>query len=84
MHNDAVDNQDDLKDSEMMKIGYIKQSDTIWKLKDDKVYVLDSMGENFQDELLKNVLDHYKKDGEHNAKHFVIDKWSIRKNWNIE
>ena len=30
----------------------IKQSDTIGKLKYDKVYILDSMGDNFQDKLL--------------------------------
>ena len=51
----AIDNQDHLNYSEMMEIGGIKQSDTIGTLKYDNVYVLDIMGDNLQDKLLKTL-----------------------------
>ena len=37
-------------------------------LKYDKVYILDSMGDNIEDGLIKNVLYHDKKDDENIAK----------------
>ena len=52
MQNDTLDRQYYLIHSEIMEIGEIQQSDTIGKLKYDKVYILDSMGDNFQDKLL--------------------------------
>ena len=39
IHNDNIYDQDDLNDSEFMKIGEIKQSDTIRKFKYDNVYM---------------------------------------------
>ena len=33
-----------------------------WKV---EVYILDIIGDNFQDKLIRNVLDHDKKDNEH-------------------
>ena len=37
----------------MMKTGEMKQSYTIGKLKDDNLYTLDSMDNNFQEKLIK-------------------------------
>ena len=54
MQNGTVDIQYDITDTEMIKIGEIKQSETIRKLKDDNVYLLNIMSDNFQDELLKS------------------------------
>ena len=62
-----------------MEIGKVKQSDTIGKLKYDNVYVLDSMGCNFQDKLLKYVLDNEIMDDKHNTNLF-IEKWIKIKN----
>ena len=50
---ETLEDQDDLNGYKIMKIGEIKQSDTIGKLKYDNVYVLDSMGDKLQDKLLK-------------------------------
>ena len=51
--NNTHENLDDLNDSEMMKTGEMKQSDTIGKLKDDNLCTLDSMDNNFQEKLIK-------------------------------
>ena len=50
---ETLEDQDDLNGYKIMKIGEIKQSDTIGKIKYDNVYVLDSMGDKLQDKLLK-------------------------------
>ena len=52
-HNDTLDNQQDLNNSEMMETIEMKKSDTIGELKDDHLYVLDGVGDNFHDRLLK-------------------------------
>ena len=49
-----------------------KKSDTIGKLKDDTIYVLDIIHGNFQYKLLKHGLDNKKKDDEHNEKHLSL------------
>ena len=43
--------------SEIIETEEIKWSDKIGKYKDDNVYVLDSMGNNFQEKLFKSVMD---------------------------
>ena len=53
MQNDTVDNQYDINNSEMMEIVGIK-IDEIVNLKDDRVFLLDSMSHNFQDKPVKH------------------------------
>ena len=55
-----------------MEIGEIKQSDKIGKLKYGKVYILNSMGDNFQGELKKHILAHEKKYDEHNVNYLSL------------
>ena len=52
MHNNTVGNQDDINNSEMTEIGEIRQSETE-ELKDDEVYILNSMGDIVQDKQIK-------------------------------
>ena len=53
MQNDTVDDQYDINNSEMMEIVGIKRSEIV-NLKDDRVFLLDSMIHNFQDKPVKH------------------------------
>ena len=53
MQNDTVDDQYDINNSEMMEIVGIKRSEIV-NLKDDRVFLLDSMSHNFQDKPVKH------------------------------
>ena len=52
IRNNTNKNQDYLNVSETMETGYKKQIDTIGGLKDDILYILDIMCDNFQEKLL--------------------------------
>ena len=45
-----------------MKIGEIKQNKNMENLKDDKAHILNNTSDNYQENLLEDILSHYKKD----------------------
>ena len=53
MHNGTVDNQHDINNSEVTKIGEIKNIEILVQSRYRKVYILDSMGDILQDEIIK-------------------------------
>ena len=53
IHNDTLENQYEFNDSKIMEIWEIIQSNTIGKLKYYNVNILDIMGDDFQDKLIK-------------------------------
>ena len=87
IQNDTYYNQDDLNCSEILDVGGIKHGGKTVELKYDDNCLLDNKGDNFQDKLLKNVLDNEKKNGKQNAKILSLknelkEKVKAIKEWN--
>ena len=61
IQNSTSENQENLNNSRILKIGGFKHGCKIEGLKDYNNYVLGNKGEIFQDKLLENVLDNEKR-----------------------